>query len=70
MTVNDDKRLLALDFLCEVGDMVATAGAAIAAAAAAERYDVLELAFRQASRAISDGISELKIISPKIGELE
>ncbi len=65
MTIANDKRLLILDFVAEVGDMLAIAGAAISSAAAAGRHDVLELAFRQAQNAIADGLNELSALSEK-----
>lgn len=67
MTVNNDTRLLSLDFIAEIGDMLSTGGAAIAAAASAERYDVLEFAFRQVGNALADGLAEYRAIAPKEG---
>ncbi|MBM3575967.1 MAG: hypothetical protein FJX39_09695 [Alphaproteobacteria bacterium] len=65
MQINRDKNLLSLDFLGECGDLLITAGAAITAAAAAERLDVLELALRQARNTLIEMISEFKSIHPK-----
>lgn len=70
MDVKNDTRLLRLDFICEVGDMLVTSGAAIAAAAAAERVDVLEIALRQARAILLDGIAEFKALTPKDGGAE
>ena len=60
-----DKRLISLDFICECGDLLVTAGAAIAAAASAERLDVLELALQQARNTLIEMISEFKSIHPE-----
>ena len=60
MDAENDARLLQLDFICEVGDMLVTAGAAITAAASAERVDVLELALLQARNTLLSGIAEFK----------
>jgi hypothetical protein len=61
----NDKRLISLDFICECGDLLVTAGAAIAAAASAERLDVLELALQQARNTLIEMISEFKSIYPE-----
>jgi hypothetical protein len=61
----NDKRLISLDFLSEYGDLLVTAGAAIAAAASAERLDVLELALQQARNTLIEMISEFKSIHPE-----
>ena len=45
--------------------MLVTAGAAIAAAASAERLDVLELALQQARNTLIEMISEFKSIYPE-----
>ncbi|WP_292531387.1 hypothetical protein [Methylocystis sp.] len=58
-----DRRLLAFDFLCEVGDSFITLGAAICAAAAAENIVVLELALRQVRSTLLEGIAEFKTIA-------
>lgn len=63
MTITNDKRLLSLDFVAEIGDMLAIAGAAISSAASAGRQDVLELAFHQAQNAIADGLNELSALA-------
>ena len=63
-----DKFLVSLDFLAECGDLLVTAGAAIAAAASAERIDVLEMALRQARSILLEGISEFKTIEFKGGD--
>lgn len=65
MSQLNDKRLISLDFICECGDLLVTAGAAIAAAASAERLDVLELALRQARNTLIEMISEFKSIYPE-----
>lgn len=70
MMVDKDRRLLALDFIAEVGDMLVTAGAAIAAAASCERIDVLELALRQARAILLDGIAEFKALDTTNGGAE
>lgn len=62
MSQLNDKRLISLDFITECGDLLVTAGAAIAAAASAERLDVLELALRQARHTLIEIISEFKSI--------
>jgi hypothetical protein len=65
-----DARLLRLDFIAEAGDLLVTAGAAIASAASAERVDVLEIALRQARAILLDGIAEFKALGPKDGGVE
>jgi hypothetical protein len=65
MSQLNDKRLISLDFLSECGDLLVTAGAAIAAAASAERLDVLELALQQARNTLIEMISEFKSIYPE-----
>jgi hypothetical protein len=65
MSQLNDKRLISLDFICECGDLLVTAGAAIAAAASAERLDVLELALQQARNTLIEMISEFKSIYPE-----
>ncbi len=62
-----DARLLRLDFIAEIGDLLVVAGAAIAAAASAERVDVLELALRQARAVLVEGIAEFKALVPHDG---
>ena len=62
MSQLDEKRLISLDFITECGDLLVTAGAAIAVAASAERLDVLELALRQAQHTLIEIISEFKSI--------
>ena len=59
----NDKRLISLDFLSECGDLLVTAGAAIAAAASGGRVDVLELALRQARATLIEAICEYKKIN-------
>jgi hypothetical protein len=63
MSVSNDKRIIKLDFVAECGDLLVTAGAAIAAAASAERIDVLEMALRQARVILLDGIAEFKALT-------
>jgi hypothetical protein len=65
MQTNHDKNLISLDFLGECADMLVTAGAAITAAAAAERLDVIELALRQARNTLIEMITEFKSIHPE-----
>jgi len=64
----NDKRLISLDFICECGDLLVTAGAAIAAAASAERVDVLEMALRQARSILLEGIAEFKALREEVAE--
>lgn len=52
-----DQRLLRLDFIGECGDTLVSLGAAISAASAAERLDVLEPALRQARLTLIEGIT-------------
>ena len=66
----NDARLLSLDFLAETGELLASFGAAICAAAAAENVEVLELALRHARGALLDGIAEFKALGPKLGGAE
>jgi len=61
----NDKRLVSLNFLGECSDLLVAAGTAIAAAALAERLDVLELALRQARNTLIEMISEFKSIHPE-----
>jgi hypothetical protein len=68
MSSLNDKRLIILDFVAECGDLLVTTGAAIAAAASAERIDVLELALRQARVILLDGIAEFKTLTQQRGE--
>ena len=68
MSVSNDKRLLKLDFVAECGDLLVTAGAAIAAAASAERIVVLEMALRQARAILLDAIAEFKTLTQQRGE--
>ncbi len=67
MNLDNDKKLISLDFLVECGDLLVTAGAAIAAAAAAERIDVLEIALRQTRSILIEGINEFKSLQNKRG---
>jgi len=67
MSQLNDKRLISLDFLSECGYLLVTAGAAIAAAASAERVDVLEMALRQARSILLEGIAEFKALSASSG---
>lgn len=63
-----DKLLISLDFLGECGDLLVSAGAAIAAAASAERIDVLEMALRQARSILVESISEFKTLKHEGGD--
>jgi hypothetical protein len=60
MSCLNDKRLISLNILGECSDLLSTAGTAIAAAASAERVDVLEMAFCQASSILLERTAELK----------
>ena len=60
-----DQRLLALDFIAELGDQLVVAGAAIAAAASAENVGVIEVALRQARAVVVDAIDEFKSLPPQ-----
>jgi hypothetical protein len=68
MSFPTDNRLIKLDFVVECGDLLVTAGAAIAAAASAERIDVLEMALRQARAILLDAIAEFKTLTQQRGE--
>ena len=68
--MSNDERLLKLDFICETGELIASYGLAIAAAAAAERIDILEMALRQARSVLIEGITEFKALSPNKGGAE
>jgi hypothetical protein len=68
MSFPTDNRLIKLDFVAECGDLLVTAGAAIAAAASAERIDVLEMALRQARAILLDAIAEFKTLTQQRGE--
>jgi len=57
-----DARLLALDFIGECGDLLASFGAAIAAAAAAENREALELALRHARGALIEAIGQFRAL--------
>jgi hypothetical protein len=70
MTVDNDRRLLSLDFIGECGDMLASFGAAIAAAASAERLDALELALRHSRRTLLETIREFKALDTTDGGVE
>jgi hypothetical protein len=60
-----DQRLLALDFIAELGDQLVVAGAAIAAAASAENVGVIEVALRSARAVVVDAIGEFKSLPPQ-----
>ena len=66
MTINNDKQLLSLDFIGEIGDNLVSLGAAIAAAASAQRLDVLELALRQSRSVLIEAIKEFKALTPDL----
>ena len=59
----NDAKLIALDFISECGDLLASFGAAIAAAAAAENREALELALRHARNTLSEAIGQYKALS-------
>ncbi len=65
--MSNDERLLKLDFISETGELIASYGLAIAAAAAAERIDILEMALRQARSVLIEGIREFKALVPHDG---
>ena len=66
--MSDIDRLLKLDFIHETGELIASFGLAVAAAAAAERIDVLETALRQTHIALIGAIGEFKaLVSEKDG---
>lgn len=67
MNLDNDKKLISLDYLNEIGNLLMTAGAAVAAAAAAERIDILEIALRQARSTLIEGINEFKSLQNKRG---
>jgi hypothetical protein len=58
----NDARLLGLDFICECGDLLASFGAAIAAAAAAENREALELGLRHARGALIEAIAQFRAL--------
>ena len=58
-----DAKLIALDFIGEMGDLLASFGAAIAAAAAAENREALELALRHARGALIEVIGQFRKLS-------
>lgn len=60
-----DQRLLALDFIGELGDHLVVAGAAIAAAASAENVGVIEATLRSARAVLVDAIGEFKALAPQ-----
>lgn len=57
---NRDAELLTLDFLGECGELLASFGAAICAAAAAENREALELAIRHARATVLEAIAGFK----------
>lgn len=61
--VKRDRELLSLDFLGECGELLASFGAAICAAAAAENREALELALRHARATLIEGITEFKSLT-------
>lgn len=65
--VHNDKRILSLDFISEIGELLICFGSAISAAATAENVEALELALRHAQSTLIEGISEFKLISNKEG---
>lgn len=56
----NDKLLISPNFLGECSDLLVIVGTAIAAAISAERVDVLEMAFCQASSILLERIAEFK----------
>lgn len=63
-----DAELLSLDFLGECGELLASFGAAMCAAAAAENREVLELALRHARSTLLEAIAEFKALGKGGGE--
>ncbi len=59
---HNDAKLIALDFIGEMGDLLASFGAAIAAAAAAENREALELGLRHARGAVIEAIGQFKTL--------
>ena len=59
---HNDAKLIALDFIGEMGDLLASFGAAIAAAAAAENRDALELGLRHARGALIEAIAQFRAL--------
>jgi len=62
MSWENDKRILSLQFIAEIGDAVVAAGAAVSGAAMAERIDVLEMALHAARSAVLEAITEFKTL--------
>ncbi len=65
--INDDIRKMKFDFLAEMGDLLVSAGDAVAGAASAERVDVLEMALRNARAILVDAICEFRALSNEGG---
>jgi hypothetical protein len=64
---NRDADLLRFDFIGECGEIFASFGAAICAAAAAENCEVLEMALRHARGTLLEAISEFKALGKGAG---
>lgn len=64
----NDARILSLDFIREIGELLISFGSAISAAATAENVEALELALRHARSTLIEGISEFKKIINDEGE--
>lgn len=62
-----DSNLLKLDFIGDCGDLLASFGAAICAAAAAENREALELALKHARSTLLEAIAEFKTLSAEGG---
>ncbi len=62
-----DARLISLDFISEVGELLIAFGAAVSASAAAENIELLELSLRKAHTVLMDGIHELQKLSSDEG---
>lgn len=58
-----DARLISLDFISEIGELLIAFGAAVSASAASENIQLLELSLRKAHLVLMDGIDELQHIS-------
>lgn len=63
MKAQNDSRLISLDFVAECGQLLASFGAAICAAAASENVELLELALRQARATLLEAIGEFKALA-------
>jgi hypothetical protein len=58
-----DAKIVSLDFVAECGALVASFGAAVAAAAGSGNVELCELALRQCRAALLEAIAEFKSVS-------